>query len=38
MFETEVVPANECYSWHQATKHNSDIFSIFFNMEICCVF
>ena len=38
MFETRVVQANECYSLHQVMRHNTDIFSIFFNMKVCCVF
>ena len=38
MFETGVVRANEWYSLRQVRKHNRDIFSIFFNMKVCCVF
>ena len=39
MFETGEVPANECYSLCQVSMHNyRDIFSIFFNMNVCCVF
>ena len=34
MFETGVVRANECYSSRQVKY----IFSIFFNMKVCCVF
>ena len=38
VFETGVVRANDCYSLHRVRKHNKDIFSIFFNMMVCCVF
>ena len=38
MFETGVVRAIECYSKLQVRRHNRDIFSIFFNMKVCCVF
>ena len=38
IFETGVVRANECYSNHHVRRHNRDIFSIFFNMKVCCVF
>ena len=40
MFKTRVhvVRANECYSLHKVMRHNRDIFSIFSNMEVCCVF
>ena len=38
MFETRVVRANECYSLHQVMRNNRDIFSIFFNIKVCCVF
>ena len=38
MFETGVVRANECYSKRQVRKHNRDIFSIFYNIKVCCVF
>ena len=38
MLETGVVRANECYSLRQARGHNRDIFSIFFNMKVYCVF
>ena len=38
MFETLVVRANECYSQRQIRRHNRAIFSIFFNMKVCCVF
>ena len=38
MFETGVVRANECYSLHQVRRHNRDIFSIFFNIMVYCVF
>ena len=38
MFETDVVRANECKSYRQVRRHNRDIFSSFFNMEVFCVF
>ena len=39
MFETEVVRAYECDSLRKVTvRHNRDIFSIFFNMKVSCVF
>ena len=38
MFETGVVQDNECCSKYQVRKHNRDIFSITFNMKVCCVF
>ena len=38
MFETWVVRANEYLSKRQIRRHNRDIFSIFFNMKVCCVF
>ena len=38
MFGTGVVRANECYSLHQVRRHNRGIFSIFFNIKVCCVF
>ena len=38
MFQIGVVQANECLSYGQVKRHNSDIFSIFFNMKVCCVF
>ena len=38
MFETEVVRANECYSLRQVMRHTTDIFSIFFDIKVCCVF
>ena len=37
MFETGVVRANDCKSKRKARRHNMDIFSIFFNMKVCCV-
>ena len=37
-FETVVVRVNECYSLRKVMRHNRDIFSIFFTMEVCCVF
>ena len=38
MFETGIVRANECSSQRKVRKHNKDIFSIFCNMTVCCVF
>ena len=38
MFETGVVQVNECYSKRQVRRHNWDIFSIFFNMKVYCLF
>ena len=38
MFETGVVRASECYLLRQVMRHNRDIFSIFFNIKVCCVF
>ena len=38
MFETGVDRANECLSQPQVKRHIMDIFSIFFNMKVCCVF
>ena len=38
MFETGVVRANECYSWHKVRRHTRDIFSIFFNVLVYRVF
>ena len=38
VFETGVVRANKCYSLRQVGRHNRDMFSIFFNMKVCCVF
>ena len=37
-FEIGVVRANECKSKRQVRRHNRDIFSIFFNMKVYCVF
>ena len=37
MFETGVVRANECLSKHYVRRHNRDIFSVFFDMKVCCV-
>ena len=34
MFETGVVEANES----QVRRHIRDVFSIFFNVKVCCVF
>ena len=38
MFSTGVVRANKCCSKCQGRRYNRDIFLIFFNMKICCVF
>ena len=38
MFETGVVPTNECYSKRKVRRHNRDSFFIFFNMKVCCLF
>ena len=38
MREIGVVRANVCQSYCQVRRHNRDIFSIVFNMKICCVF
>ena len=38
MLEIGVVRANECKTLHQDRRHNRDIFSIFFNMKVSCVF
>ena len=38
MFKTGVVRANECKSQCQAKRHNRDIFSIFLNVKVLCVF
>ena len=38
MFETGVVRTNERLSLHQVRKHNRDIFSIFFYLNVCCGF
>ena len=38
MFETRVVRANEYYSKRQIRRQNRDIFPIFFNMKVYCVF
>ena len=38
MFETGVDQVNEYLSWPQVWRHNNDIFLIFFNMKIYCVF
>ena len=37
LFETRVVRANMYYSLHQVMRHIRNIFSIFFNMKLCCV-
>ena len=38
MFETRVVRANECYSLRHVRRHNRDIYSIFSDMKVYCVF
>ena len=38
MFETGVVGAIEGLLYSQVRRHNMDIFSIFFNMKVYCVF
>ena len=38
MFETGVVRADEYSSWRHVRRHNRDIFLIFFDMKVCCVF
>ena len=38
MFETGVVRTNECLPQHQVKSGNRDIFPIFFNMKVYCVF
>ena len=38
MFETGVVRVNECQSERQVMRRNRYIFSIFYNMKVCCVF
>ena len=38
MFDTGVVRANECLSESQVRRHNRDIFSIIYNMEVYCGF
>ena len=38
MFETGVVRAIECCSLCQARRQNRDIFSIYFHMQVYCVF
>ena len=37
-FGTGVVRANECKSLHLVGRHNRNMFSIFFNMKVYCVF
>ena len=37
MFETGVIRANKCQSLRQVRTHYMDIFSIFFNMNVCCM-
>ena len=38
MFETGVVRANECQCKRQVRKRNRDIFSIFYNINVCYLF
>ena len=38
MCEKGTVRADECKSYRQVRRHNSDIFSIFFNMKVLCEF
>ena len=38
MCDTGVVLANERLSQCQVRRHNRDIFSVFFNMKVCCMF
>ena len=38
MFETGVVGVNGCESKCKVRRHNRDIFLIFYNMKVCCVF
>ena len=38
MFETGVVRANECSSQRKVRRNIRDIFSIFLNVKVCCVF
>ena len=38
MFEAGVVRANGYYAESQVRRHNRDIFFIFFNMKVYCVF
>ena len=38
VFHTGVVRANKRYSLLQVRRHNRDIFFIFFNIKVCCVF
>ena len=38
MFETGAVRAYEGSSKRQVRRHNRDIFSIFFNVKVCCLF
>ena len=40
MFETGVVRANECYlgQVRLGQEAEKDIFSIFYNIKVCCVF
>ena len=35
--KTREIRANECLSQRQVRRYNRDIFSIFFNMKVCCV-
>ena len=38
MFETGVVRANECLSYRRIRRHKRHIFSIFYNIKVCCMF
>ena len=38
MLKTGVVRANKCYSLQQVRRHKRNMFSIFSNMKVCCVF
>ena len=38
IFETGVVRAKEYYSLLQVRRHNRDTYSIFFNLEVSCVY
>ena len=38
MSETGEVRANECLSKRQVRRHKRNMFSIFFNMKVCCMF
>ena len=38
MFETGIVRVNACESKCQVKRHNRDLFLIFYNRKVCCVF